>query len=155
MDSKVFRMQPGGVLCAQSVPPLLPAYNKFMGGVDRTDQLRKTYGFDRKSKRSWLRQFFQFFDYAINNAYLLYKHSCKQHRVKCKDLLQFRMELVHLLLTLGVHAQRGLLYLVGLSVCLSVSVSTTILALQATKGHQSDTNSSSATSDPKLKRRFC
>ena len=69
-----------------------------MGGVDRTDQLRKTYGFDRKSKRSWLRLFFQFFDYAINNAYLLYKHSCKQHRVKCKDLLQFGMELVHLLL---------------------------------------------------------
>ena len=31
-------------------------------------------------------------------SYLLYKHSCKQHRVKCKDLLQFRMELVHLLL---------------------------------------------------------
>ena len=58
-------------------------------------------------------------------------------------------------LTLGAHAQRGLLYLVRLSVCLSVSVSTTILALQATKGHQSDTNSSSATSDPKLKRRFC
>ena len=42
----------------------------------------------------------------------------------------------------------------GLSVCLSVSVSTTILALQATKGHQSDTNSSSATSDPKLKGDF-
>ena len=58
MDSKVFRMQPGGVLRAQPVPPLLPAYNKFMGGVDRTDQLRKTYGFDRKSKRSWLRLFF-------------------------------------------------------------------------------------------------
>ena len=37
MGSKVFRMQPGGVLRAQSVPPLLPAYNKFMGGVDRTD----------------------------------------------------------------------------------------------------------------------
>ena len=66
MDSKVFRMQPGGVLRAQSVPPLLPAYNKFMGGVDRTDQLRKTYGFDRKSKRSWLRLFFQFFDYICN-----------------------------------------------------------------------------------------
>ena len=44
---------------------------------------------------------------------------------------------------------------VCLSVCLSVSVSMTILALQAMKGHQSDTNSSSATSDPKLKRRFC
>ena len=98
MDSKVVRPQPGGVLRAQSVPPLLPAYNKFMGGVDRTDQFRKSYGFDRKSRRSWICLFFQFLDYAVNNAYLLYKHSCRRHRTKPKDLLQFRMELVHLLL---------------------------------------------------------
>ena len=51
MDSQVARLQPEGVLRNQSVPPLLPAYNMFMGGVDRTDQLRKTYGFDRKSRR--------------------------------------------------------------------------------------------------------
>ena len=78
MDSKVVRPQPGGVLRAQSVPPLLPAYNKFMGGVDRTDQFRKSYGFDRKSRHSWIRLFFQFLDYAVNNAYLLYKHGCKR-----------------------------------------------------------------------------
>ena len=69
-----------------------------MGGVDRTDQFRKSYGFDRKSRCSWIRLFFQFLDYAVNNAYLLYKHSCRRHRDKPKDLLQFRMELVHLLL---------------------------------------------------------
>ena len=78
MDSQVARLQPEGVLRNQSVPPLLPAYNMFMGGVDRTDQLRKTYGFDRKSRRFWLRLFFQLFDYAINNAHILYKHSCKR-----------------------------------------------------------------------------
>ena len=44
MDSQVARLQPEGVLRNQSVPPLLPAYNMFMGGVDRTYQLRKTYG---------------------------------------------------------------------------------------------------------------
>ena len=73
----------------------------FMGGVDRTDQLRKTYGFDRKSQRFWLRLFFQFFDYAINNAYILYKHSCKIHKVRPKDSLEFRLELVHSLLKEG------------------------------------------------------
>ena len=31
MDSKVFRLQCNGVLREQSVPPLFPAYNKFMG----------------------------------------------------------------------------------------------------------------------------
>ena len=98
MDSQVARLQPEGVLRNQSVPPLLPAYNMFMGGVDRTDQLRKTYGFDRKSRRFWLRLFFQLFDYAINNAHILYKHSCKRYDVRPKDLLAFRLELVHLLL---------------------------------------------------------
>ena len=33
MDSKVARVQPDGVLRYQSVPPLLPAYNKYMCGV--------------------------------------------------------------------------------------------------------------------------
>ena len=50
MDSKVFRLQ--CVLREQSVPPLLPAYNKFMGAVDLTGELKKPYGFDKKSKRS-------------------------------------------------------------------------------------------------------
>ena len=98
MDSQVARLQPEGVLHKQSVPPLLPAYNKFMGGVDRTAHIRKTYGFDRKSKRFWLRIFFQFFDYAIDNAYLLYKHNCRTYGSGLKDLLAFRLELVHHLL---------------------------------------------------------
>ena len=80
------------------MPRLLPAYNKFMGGVDRTDQLRMMYGCDRKSKCYWLRLFFQFFDYAVNNAYLLYKHGCIARNICPKDLLGFRLELVHVLL---------------------------------------------------------
>ena len=98
MDSMVARLQPGGVLRNQSVPPLLPAYNKFMGGVDRTDQIRKCYGFDRKSKRSWLRLFFQFLDYAINNAHILYKHCCRRHGFRAQSLLEFRLDLVRLML---------------------------------------------------------
>ena len=41
MGSKVARTQPDGVLRYQSIPPLLPAYNKFMCGADRTGQLLK------------------------------------------------------------------------------------------------------------------
>ena len=68
MDNQVTRLQLGGVLQKESVPLLLPAYKKFIGGIDRTDQIKKSYGFDRKSKWFWLRLFFQFFDYAINNV---------------------------------------------------------------------------------------
>ena len=49
-------------------------------------------------KLYWLRNFAQFFHYAINNAYLLYKHSCHAHKLSAKDLLGFWLELVHLLL---------------------------------------------------------
>ena len=49
-DTPVARLQPEGVLRYQSVPPILPPTINFMGGVDRTDQCRRTYGFDRKSK---------------------------------------------------------------------------------------------------------
>ena len=101
MKGKVARVQPGGALRYQSVPPVLPAYNKFMGGVDRLSQLRKSYGYDRKAKRYWLRCFFQLWDYAITNAYILYKHNCKHFRIaekKQQSQLDFRLELVQLLL---------------------------------------------------------
>ena len=34
MSDSVVRLQSDGTLKHQSVPPLLPAYNKYMGGVD-------------------------------------------------------------------------------------------------------------------------
>lgn len=99
MDSKVARVPPkGNVLKYQSVPPVLPAYNKYMGAVDRLSQVRRTYGFDRKSKRYWIRAFMQFFDYAVNNACILYKHDCKRCQVKPMELLTFRLKLQRLLL---------------------------------------------------------
>ena len=41
---KVSHVQSNGLIAPQSVPPLLPAYNK---GVDRHDQIRKTYASQR------------------------------------------------------------------------------------------------------------
>ena len=62
MSDSVVRVQSDGTLKHQSVPPLLPAYNKYMGGVDRTSQMCKVYGYDRKSKRYWLRLLFHLLD---------------------------------------------------------------------------------------------
>ena len=53
MDSDVVRVQIDGSLQLQAIPPVLPAYNKYMGGVDRLSQIRKSYGFDRKSRRTF------------------------------------------------------------------------------------------------------
>ena len=106
MDSDVVRVQIDGSLQLQAIPPVLPAYNKYMGGVDRLSQVRKSYGFDRKSRRYWVRAFFQFFDYAINNAYLLYKHNCRLHDMTPRDLLDFRIDLMKLLIRPGKHRYR-------------------------------------------------
>ena len=98
MTDQVPRVQSDGRIRYQFVPPLLPAYNKYMGAVDRLSQLRKTYGYDRKSETYWLRVFFQFLDYAVDNAFILYKHNCRHFGVKLSKLLEFRLELVRLLL---------------------------------------------------------
>jgi hypothetical protein len=39
-----------------------------------------------------------FFDYAVNNSFILYKHNCKTFGVKPVDLFEFRVKLAHLLL---------------------------------------------------------
>ena len=57
----VVRVQLDGSLQLQTIPPVLPAYNKYMGGVDRLSRVRKCYGFDRMSRRYWVRAFFQGF----------------------------------------------------------------------------------------------
>ena len=106
MDSDVVRVQIDGSLQLQAIPPVLPAYNKYMGGVDRLSQVRKSYGFDKKSRHYWVRAFFQFFDYAINNTYLLYKHNCRLHDMTPKDLLDFRIDLMKLLIRPGKHRYR-------------------------------------------------
>lgn len=98
MPGKVLRVPAEGrLLKFQSVPPLLPAYNKFMGAVDRLSQVRKTYGYDRKSRRYWLRLFYQFFDYAVNNAYLIYVHNCRRCSVSAVELMLFRLDLANLM----------------------------------------------------------
>ena len=63
-----------------------------MGGVDCLSQVRKTYCFDKKSKQYWIRPFFSF-DYTI-----MYKHNCKLFDMPPKELLDFRADLVKLLI---------------------------------------------------------
>ena len=64
---------------SDSVPPLVPAYNFFMGGVDRTNQMCGRYITDHRCVRPWMRVFIQLLHLAVVNAYLLYKHNCRLH----------------------------------------------------------------------------
>ena len=86
-------------------PPMLPAYNKYMGGVDRLSQVRKSYGCDRKSRHYWVRVIFQFFCFSFFQ-FFLYKHNCRLQDMTPKDLLDFRSDLMKLLIRRGKHRYR-------------------------------------------------
>ena len=42
METQIVRVQLDGKLQFQSIPPLLPAYNMYVGGVDCLSQVKKT-----------------------------------------------------------------------------------------------------------------
>ena len=64
-----------GVWSLQSVPCPQPVaeYNKFMGGVDLSDQLIQYYTTQHKTLMWYKKVFFHFLDIAATNAYLLHK----------------------------------------------------------------------------------
>ena len=80
MDEVVV-LQNDGFLVKKSVQPLLPAYNKYMGDVDLTNRLQKYYAFDHRCRQPWLRIFFHLLEFAVNNAHILYRHSCRKDGV--------------------------------------------------------------------------
>ena len=59
----------------QNVPIPLPIYNynKFMGGVDRSDQLLKYYEVVRITKKYWKTIFYHLVDLSAVNAFILHK----------------------------------------------------------------------------------
>lgn len=68
----VKRTQKDGTRVDVKCPSIVADYNKHMGGVDRADQLRSTYGMIRRSRKWWHRLFWGFLDIAFVNAYIIY-----------------------------------------------------------------------------------
>ena len=71
----VSRKQRDGTSTEVPCPESIISYNKFMGGVDRGDQLRGYYRCRSKSRKFYKYIFFFLFDVAITNTYLLLKTS--------------------------------------------------------------------------------
>lgn len=76
-------------------PAAVKEYNSHMGGVDLADMLVSLYRCPFRSKRWYLHLFGQLLDFAINNAWILYRKDCNFYEPtkKAMTLKEFRLEL--------------------------------------------------------------
>jgi hypothetical protein len=95
----VRRRQKDGTLKDVPCPSVATAYNKFMFGVDRADQIRMQYSTCRKALKWWKYLFWFCFDLALVNSYICMKESpnhkllSKSGKEKVRTQLSFRMAL--------------------------------------------------------------
>ena len=87
----VQRKQKDGSRVEVPCPASIILYNKFMGGVDRGDQLRGYYRCRTKSRKFYKYIFFFLLDVAITNAHILMKTSTSS--CPFKGVKSFRIQL--------------------------------------------------------------
>ena len=62
-----------------SCPEVVQLYNKYMGGVDRGDQLCGYYACRNKSRKFYRYMFYFLFDVTITNAHIFQKKFCPEN----------------------------------------------------------------------------
>ena len=67
------RMQTDTTVCDVTAPMAIVTYNKWMGGVDRGDQIRQYHHLRLKSRKFYKYIFWFLVDVCIANAYILHK----------------------------------------------------------------------------------
>ena len=84
-DSTVLRRQRDGSRPSFPCPAAVAAYNKYMGGVDRGDQLRGYYAYRMKSRKFYKYIFNFLLGVSLTNAFILYRISHPQSKMKMKQ----------------------------------------------------------------------
>ena len=62
-------------------PEAVVEYNRYMGGVDKGDQLLSYYGFPHRTVTWWRRAFYFLLDATIVNSYILYSKTVQGRRL--------------------------------------------------------------------------
>ena len=76
-------------------PVVMHMYNKFMGGVDRNDQLGKYSAFNHRSLKWWKKVLFRILNLCMVNTFTLYNEWCAiQGKPKLKKL-KFRRNVIN------------------------------------------------------------
>ncbi|KAJ8938073.1 hypothetical protein NQ314_011616 [Rhamnusium bicolor] len=84
-------------------PKEIAEYNKYMSGVDRSDQLTSYYSSPRKTPRWYKKMIFHLLDLAVMNSYILFRISQKSEIT----LLNFRERLIRELIHLSEDIKDG------------------------------------------------
>ena len=74
-------------------PVSMMLYNKFMGGVDKNDQLRKYYHVALKCWKFYRYVFWFLLEASVINAYILYCNFCTEQSSALNTLVKFRLQL--------------------------------------------------------------
>ncbi|XP_064629269.1 piggyBac transposable element-derived protein 4-like [Lineus longissimus] len=78
-------------------PSMVLAYNKRMGGVDKSDQMVADYGHSRKSLKCTSKFFFHLIDIAVLNAFVLFNN--REPEAKKLLHLEFKMKFIEKILS--------------------------------------------------------
>jgi hypothetical protein len=81
------RRKKEGVL-SLNCPPAAKLYTKYMGGVDRSDRMVRTYSVSRQSRKWWFRLFYYFLDMAVANSFILYNNSANRDKLNELDYVK-------------------------------------------------------------------
>ena len=94
-NETVSRKQKDGTIIQVPTVPVVQLYNKFMGGVDHSDQMRQYYQCSRRAEKWWRYLLWFGLDVCIVNAHIL---MLEADNFPNFTQLQFRLELVKMLI---------------------------------------------------------
>ena len=97
-EHQVLRRQKDGTRVSVSCPEAIHMYNRYMGGVDKGDQLRKYYHVRLKCQKNYKYIFWFAFDTAITNAFILSQYSVTTVSQMHLLLKNFRLRLAERLI---------------------------------------------------------
>ena len=81
-------------ICDIAIPIVVQKYNKYMGGVDKSDQYLSYHNVLRKTVRYWKTLFYHMVDIAAVNAFIIYNYTASLRGIKTITENDFRDQLV-------------------------------------------------------------